>query len=97
VLGGTIDVPVIDGAMTEMKVDPGTQSGHQTRLKHKGMSVLRSASRGDMYVELVVETPVHLSKRQKELLQEFAVEAEHHKTHPASEKFFNKVKEVFGK
>ncbi len=96
-LGGTIDVPVIDGTMTEMKVDPGTQSGHQTRLKHKGMSVLRSSARGDMYVELMVETPVHLSKRQKELLQEFAVEAEHHKTHPASEKFFNKVKEVFGK
>lgn len=49
-LGGAIEVPVIDGAMTEMKVNAGTQTGHQTQLKGKGMSVLRSAARGDLYV-----------------------------------------------
>ncbi|MFY9287089.1 MAG: molecular chaperone DnaJ [Alphaproteobacteria bacterium] len=96
-LGGTIEVPTIDGSLTEMKVEPATQSGHRTRIKHKGMSVLRSTSRGDMYVELAVETPVNLSKRQKELLKEFADEAEKNKTHPESEGFVGKVKEVFGK
>ncbi len=95
-LGGTIEVPVIDGSVTEMKVDVGTQAGQQVRLKSKGMSVLRSAARGDLYVELMVETPVHLNKRQKELLQEFATEAEKHKTNPASEGFFKKVKDILG-
>lgn len=95
-LGGTVDVPVIDGGTTDVKVPTGVQSGHQVRIKHKGMSVLRGPVRGDLYVELVVETPVHLTKRQKELLQEFAEEAEKHKTHPASENFFRKVKEHFG-
>jgi len=80
-----------------MKVDAGTQTGHQTRLKGKGMSVLRSAARGDLYVELAVETPVHLTKRQKELLQEFAAEAQNGKAHPESENFFKKVKDAFGK
>lgn len=96
-LGGTINVPTIEGTTTEMKVDSGVQSGHQVRIKHKGMSVLRSQSRGDLYVELMVETPVHLTKRQKELLQEFAADAEAGKSHPASENFFRKVKEAFGR
>jgi molecular chaperone DnaJ len=95
-LGGTIEVPTIDGVMTSLKIDAGVQSGHQARIKHKGMSVLRSQNRGDLYVELLVETPVHLSKRQKELLEAFAKEAETHKTHPASENFFKKVKEALG-
>ncbi|MDD5587312.1 MAG: DnaJ C-terminal domain-containing protein, partial [Alphaproteobacteria bacterium] len=96
-LGGEVEVPVIDGTTAEVKVPSGTQSGHQARLRHKGMSVLRSAARGDLYVELAVETPAHLTKRQKELLQEFATEAEHHKTHPASESFFRKVKEALAR
>ena len=95
-LGGTIEVPVIDGTMTEMKVEAGTQSGHQTRLRHKGMSILRTHGRGDLYVELAVETPMHLSKRQRELMEEFATEAEKNQSHPASDSFFKKVKEVFG-
>jgi molecular chaperone DnaJ len=96
-LGGTVSVPTIDGDMTEMKIEAATQSGARVRLQHKGMSILRSTSRGDMYVELAVETPVHLTKRQKELLKEFAAEAEGHKTHPESENFINRVKEVLGK
>ncbi len=93
-LGGTIEVPVIDGGLTEVKVEAGTQAGHRTRVKQKGMSVLRSTSRGDLYVELAVETPVRLSKRQKELLEEFSVEAKNYKTHPESEGFLSKVKEL---
>lgn len=96
-LGGAIEVPTIDGNMAEVKIDPGTQSGHRARLKHKGMSVIRGGTRGDMYVELAVETPSHLTKRQKELLTEFALEAEQHKTHPESETFMKRVKEALGK
>ena len=96
-IGGTIEVPTIDGTLTEMKVDAATQSGNRTRLKQKGMSILRSSSRGDLYVELAVETPVHLTKRQKELLKEFAEESEKNKTHPESENFIKKVKDLFGK
>jgi molecular chaperone DnaJ len=95
-LGGIIEVPTIDGGKAEVKIDSGTQSGHRTRVKSKGMSVLRSSSRGDLYVELAVETPVKLTKRQKELLTEFAEEAEKNKTHPESESFLNKVKDILG-
>lgn len=94
-LGGIIEVPSIDGSLVEVKVPAGTQSGQQIQLKGKGMSVFRSHGRGNMYVELVVETPVNLSKRQKELLEEFAVEAEKNKTHPESESFFKKIREHF--
>jgi molecular chaperone DnaJ len=96
-LGGAIEVPTIDGGTAEVKIDGGTQSGHRTCIKRRGMSVLRGASRGDMYVEFAVETPAHLTKRQKELLTEFATEAEHHKTHPESEGFIARVKEALGK
>jgi len=96
-LGGKIEVPSIDGEMTEIRVPAGTQPGYQVRIKHKGMPVLRGHARGDMYVELMVETPVNLSKRQKELLEEFASEAGKNKTHPASESFFRKVKEHFAR
>jgi len=96
-LGGVTEVPTIDGGTAEVKVDAGTQSGHRARLKNKGMSVLRGSSRGDLYVELAVETPAHLTKRQKELLVEFSAEAEHNKTHPESDGFMARVKEVLGR
>ncbi len=96
-LGGTINVPTIDDSMADVKVDAGTQSGHRVRLRHKGMSVLRSSARGDFYVELAVETPVHLTKKQKELLTEFAAEAATHQTHPESEGFMARVKEALGR
>ncbi|HAX91881.1 MAG TPA: molecular chaperone DnaJ [Rhodospirillaceae bacterium] len=95
-LGGKVAVPVIDGSTAEVEVKAGTQTGHQVRLRSKGMSVLRSTARGDLYVDLMVETPSHLSKRQKELLEEFAIESEKNKTHPESESFFAKVKDMLG-
>ena len=94
-LGGTIEVPVIDGGRAKVAVPAGTQSGHQFRLRGKGMSVLRSPSRGDMYVEVAVETPVNLTKRQQELLREFDKAGEAARTQPESEGFFAKVKEFF--
>jgi molecular chaperone DnaJ len=94
-LGGSIEVPTVDGSRTRVTVPPGTQSGHQFRLKSKGMSVLRSAARGDMFIEAIVETPVNLNKRQKELLREFEEASENAATHPESEGFFARVREFF--
>src|SRR6201997_3931294 len=94
-LGGTIEVPTVDGSRTRVTVPAGTQSGHQFRLRSKGMTMLRSPARGDMFIEAVVETPVNLNKRQQELLREFEREAENPTPHPGSEGFFASAKECF--
>ena len=95
-LGGDIEVPAIDGSKARVKIPPGTQSGEQFRLRSKGFSVLRSAARGDMYIQVAVETPQSLTKRQRELLEEFEAEGKGStKGSPESEGFFAKVKEFF--
>jgi molecular chaperone DnaJ len=94
-LGGNIEVPTVDGSRARVTVPAGTQSGHRFRLKSKGMTVLRSTARGDMFIEATVETPVNLTKRQQELLREFEKEGENSQTHPESEGFFARVKEFF--
>ncbi len=97
-LGGTVEVPAIDGKRVKVSVPKGVQSGHQFRLRGKGMSVLRSDSRGDMYIRLDVETPVNLSSRQESLLREFAGEkpARGHKTvNPQSEGFLSRVRDLW--
>jgi molecular chaperone DnaJ len=94
-LGGSIEVPTVEGSRTRVTVPAGTQSGHQFRLRGKGMTVLRSAVRGDMYIQAIVETPVNLTKRQQELLREFEQAGENRKTNPESEGFFARVKEFF--
>lgn len=93
-LGGSIEVPTIEGGRVKVNIPAGTQSGHQFRLRGKGMSVLRSSSRGDMYIEVQVETPVKLNKKQKELLEEFDRTAGKESS-PESEGFFAKVKEFW--
>lgn len=90
-LGGEIEIPTIDGGRSKIKIPEGSQPGKRMRLKGKGMSVLRSAQRGDMYVELAVETPSKLTKRQREILEDFAAESGV-ETSPASQNFFNKAK-----
>ncbi len=92
-LGGAIEVPTVDGSMARLNVPTGTQSGNQVRLRGKGMSVLRSPSRGDMVIEMVVETPQHLTKKQQELLREFERAGDKDRTSPASEGFFSRMKE----
>jgi molecular chaperone DnaJ len=92
-LGGVIEVPTVDGSMARLNVPAGTQSGNQVRLRGKGMSVLRSPSRGDMVIEMVVETPQHLTKKQQELLREFERAGDKDRTSPASEGFFSRMKE----
>lgn len=94
-VGGTIEVPTIDGTRTKVQIPPGTQTGAQFRLKSKGMTVLRSPQRGDMYVEIMVETPMNLTKKQKELLAEFDAAGSAEKTSPESAGFFSKVKELW--
>lgn len=92
-LGGSIEVPSIEGGRLKVNVPAGTQSGTQMRLGGKGMSILRSSNRGDMYVEIAVETPVNLSKQQKELLQQFDGGGKNNS--PESTGFFNRVKEFW--
>ena len=95
-LGGTIEVPAIDGSRAKLTIPAGAQTGRQFRLKGKGMSVLRSPSRGDMYIEVTVETPVNLTKRQQELMREFAEAGDGKRaTSPEAEGFFSRVKEFF--
>ena len=69
-IGGEVIVPTLDGSDAKVKVPEGTQSGKQFRLKAKGMPVLRSRNLGDLYIQVVVETPQNLTRRQRELLQE---------------------------
>jgi molecular chaperone DnaJ len=93
-LGGEFEVPTLDGARAKVKVAPGTQPGQRVRLKSKGMPVLRSKDCGDLYVQLDVETPQNLSRRQRELLEEFHALTTKD-TSPTSEGFFAKLKNIF--
>ena len=90
-LGGTFEVPTIDGGRAQVKVPEGTQSGKRFRLSGKGMPVLRSKAVGDLYVQVDVETPRNLTKRQKELLAEFEKESSKD-TQPETAGFFARAK-----
>jgi molecular chaperone DnaJ len=94
-LGGQIEVPTIDGRRARLQIPESTQTGHRFRLRGKGMTELHGHSRGDMFCDIVVETPVNLSRRQKELLQEFE-RAGDGSTNPESEGFFARVKDLWG-
>jgi len=91
-LGGQIEVPSIDGEKSRVKVPEGTESGKQFRLKGKGMPVLRSSVTGDMYIQVEVETPKNLTRKQRDLLEAFERES-NRETSPQSSGFFARVKE----
>lgn len=93
-LGGTIDVPTMSGKTEKLEVKAGTQFGHQVKLKGKGMPVLKSSSFGDLYVSLKVETPKHLTQKQKELLREFAKESKD-ETQEACTDFLSQIKKLW--
>jgi molecular chaperone DnaJ len=94
-LGGSIEVPTPGSGPAKVTVPEGAQSGHQIRLKGKGMPVLKGGGvMGDLYVELRVETPTRLNKRQKELLRELDEASKG--TQPESEGFFAKMKDFLG-
>lgn len=94
-MGGEFEVPTIDKAKTKVKVPGGTQSSRRFRIAGKGMPVLRSRQMGDMYVQVVVETPQNLTKKQKELLAEFE-KLSSGETQPEAASFFKMVKDFFG-
>lgn len=94
-MGGEFDVPTIDKGKTKVKVPSGTQSGRRFRVAGKGMPVLRSRQMGDLYVQVVVETPQNLTKKQKELLAEFE-KLSSGDTQPEAAGFFKMVKDFFG-
>jgi molecular chaperone DnaJ len=96
-LGGNLDVPTIEGQKSSIKIPSGTQTGQQLRLKGKGMNIMRSESRGDMFVEIFVETPVNLDKKQTDLMKQLgdSLEKAGHKNTPQSEGFFTKVKDLW--
>lgn len=93
-LGGEFEVPTIDGGKSRVKVPEGTQTAKRFRLQNKGMPVLRSKARGDMYVQVAVETPQKLTKRQRELLKEFESQSSK-ETQPETSGFFTRVREFF--
>jgi molecular chaperone DnaJ len=94
-LGGKIEIPSIDGSKIELKIDAGAQSDQVVKVKGQGMSMLRSERRGDLFVKLHVETPVNLSARQKELLEEFRSIGKDDTCQPESKSFFDKIKDLF--
>jgi molecular chaperone DnaJ len=91
-LGGEFEVPAIDGSKARVKIPAGSQTGRRFRLTAKGMPVLRSKQMGDMYVQVAVETPQNLTKRQREILNEFE-KLSSAETQPESAGFFSRVKE----
>ena len=89
-LGGDIEVPTMDGGCSRVKIPAGSQSGRQMRLRGKGMPAIKSTQKGDMFIEIAVETPVNLTSKQRELLREF--EALSEDNNPESKSFFSSVK-----
>ncbi len=93
-LGGKFEVSTLDGTKSRVTVPEGTQAGKQFRLKGKGMPIMRSSQMGDLYIQIMIETPQKLSKRQRELLQEFD-ELSSKENNPESSGFFSRMKDFF--
>lgn len=94
-LGGEIDLPSIDGQNIKINVPEGTQNGSTQRIRGRGMPAIKNSIRGDVIVEFIVETPVNLSAKQKELLSEFKKDEKGNSNSPQSSGFFARVKSFF--
>lgn len=93
-LGGEIEIPTIDGDRAKVTIPAGAQTGRRFRIKGKGMTHLRGKDRGDLHVELLVETPVNLTAKQRKLLEEFSKDC-CEEAHPQTQGFFDSVKKFF--
>ena len=95
-LGGSVEIPTLDGA-AEIKVPPETQSGRTFRLRGKGIKGVRSSHPGDLYCHVVIETPINLTGRQKELLHEFdEINRSDSGAHnPREKSFMDRMKDFF--
>ncbi|MGB3503287.1 MAG: molecular chaperone DnaJ [Mesorhizobium sp.] len=91
-LGGSFEVATLDGTQTRVKIPEGSQNGRQFRLKGKGMPVLRQPAVGDLYIQVSVETPQNLTRRQRELLEEFD-KISSTENSPQSAGFFSRMKD----
>ncbi len=96
ILGGSVEVPSIEGAAVKFTIPEGTQTNAKFRLKGKGMPIMHSKNFGDLYIHTIVETPINLSEEQKDLIKQFAG-IETNTSSPESESFFTKIKNLFGK
>lgn len=94
-LGGEVEVPTIEGGKVRVTIPQGCQNGHQFRLRGKGMNVLRSTARGDLFLEAAVEVPVNLTSKQKDLLREFEKDSDQKTYSPEAQGFFDKIKDFF--
>ena len=94
-LGGEIEIPGLDNKHIKIEIPAGIQSGKQLRKRGEGMPVLQGRGRGDLVIEIMVETPTKLSARQKELLRELQ-ETETGDETPQSKGFFDRIKDAFG-
>ncbi|AWW74759.1 molecular chaperone DnaJ [Erythrobacter sp. KY5] len=94
-LGGSVDIPDLDGSTNTVEIPVGIQSGKQLRVRGAGMPVLQGRGRGDLVVEVMVETPTKLTRKQREILEQFR-ETETGEECPESRSFFSKIKEAFG-
>jgi molecular chaperone DnaJ len=92
-LGGDVEVPTLQGPITH-RLKRGTQSGEVLRLNGLGMPSLRGGRPGDLLVQLMVETPKQLSKRQEELFRELA-DLDHSHVSPQRKSFLDKIKSLF--
>ena len=90
ILGGAIEVPMLDGKKVKLTIPEGAQSGQQFRLRGKGMPVLRNRHFGDLYVQIAVEIPKKISRKQKDLLKKFDAESKSG-LYPDSEKFIKSL------
>ncbi len=94
-LGGELEVPTLDGRV-KLKIPEGTQTGKQFRLRNKGVTPVRGGGAGDLICRVVVETPVNLSSRQRELLEEFRNTLQSNSSHsPKASGWFDGVKRFF--
>ena len=93
-LGGSIEVPTIDGGRGRVQIPSGSQAGRQMRLRGKGMPAMRYNGSGDLLCQVKLETPVNLNSKQKQLLKDFSSSC-NAKQHPESNSFFGKMKSFF--
>jgi molecular chaperone DnaJ len=93
-LGGAVEVPTVEGTRARVSIPAATQTGEQFRLRGKGMTQLKSQIRGDMIIEVAVETPANMNARQKQILEEFK-KAGGEDASPKATSFFAKVKELW--
>lgn len=93
-LGGKVEVPTLDGRV-ELAIPAGTQPGKVFHLRGRGVPHLNGPGRGDQHVQVTVEVPRHLTRRQKELLEQFAATMGESQT-PARSSFFDKMRQAFG-